>query len=276
MVGATAAAPPPAKAAKTRRAPAKPAKTEGVSAEAAQKMFLKHMGGRANAKEALAKVNRDLGVLLGGAHGLHTLLNTFSAPASGVHPQIHSIETSYHKVRMHLTLHDENGAQIGHTEREITRDDEGDLHVHQEKLFLKTTDGGNATGKGLGPKIIASNFDGYEKMGIKSASIHAAYVGSYVWAKMGYTASPKDMAKVNAAFKQHLIEQGVKPPGDFQTIKQIAEYAAGGAKHGKDFLMKVGEVDAVPDWNGQGWLGKVIIDRADPGYQDMNRYLGRT
>ena len=113
-------------------------------------------------------------------------------------------------------------------------------------------------------------------MGINSATVHAAYVGSYVWAKMGYSATPDEMKKVDGAFRKYLEEQGVKRAEPFTSVKQIAEFAAGDAKHGKDFLLKLGEDGGIQGWHGQGWHGELKIDRADPGYQAMNHYLGRT
>ena len=251
--------------------------TEGtISAKQGQAMLKAYatQGGRVgNVKE----VNANLEALLGKGEGIHTLLNAFSAP--GASPQIHSILTTPDKVSIRLTLHDEQGNKIGHTRRELFKEN-GKLIAKQDELFLGKGDTGTGKGanEGLGTKIIRNNYAAYEKLGVVQARIQAAYVGSYVWAKMGYTANPHDMKALNTDFKKYLSEKGIKHKGDFETAHDIANYASGPTKHGKDFLIKVvgqNGHSGAGESGDAGWHGTMNINHNDPGYKTMQAYLGR-
>lgn len=228
---------------------------------------------KGNDTQSIKEINDNISKLLGKEHGIHTLFNAYTA--AGITPLIHSISTDKNKVSMRLTLHDAKGKQIGHTARSISKE-KGQLIADQKELFLGGIGKAKGTGEGTGSKIIANNYAAYEKLGVKKAYVHAAYVGSYVWAKMGYTASAHDLAGLNQDFKKLLDKKGVKAP-DFKSVHDMAKYEHNGEKLGKEFLLHVGKTGhSSNSGTGQlGWTGHVNINHSDPGYKTMQAYLGR-
>ncbi len=228
---------------------------------------------KGNDTQSIKEINDNISKLLGKEHGIHTLFNAYTA--AGITPAIHSISTDKNKVSMRLTLHDAKGKQIGHTARSISKE-KGQLIADQKELFLGSIGKAKGTGEGTGSKIIANNYAAYEKLGVKKAYVHAAYVGSYVWAKMGYTASAHDLAGLNQDFKKLLDKKGVKAP-DFKSVHDMAKYEHNGEKIGKEFLLHVGKTGLSSNsGTGQlGWTGHVNINHNDPGYKTMQAYLGR-
>lgn len=241
--------------------------TVGIDEKKAQQILKKQQTADGRVGQ-VKKINSDLQSLLGKDHGIHTLLNAFSAP--GASPQIHSIITTPTSVQIRLTLHDSKGQQIGHTRREIVKQD-GKLIAKQDELFLRTGTT-KSSGQGLGSNIIANNFAAYRQIGVAKATVHAAEVGSYVWAKMGYSASPKDLEALNSDFARYLQSKGIKP-SKFKSVNEIANFTNNGVKHGKDFLLHVGKEGLSGENEDLGWHGEINVNPNDPGYQTLQKYL---
>jgi len=215
------------------------------------------------------KVQAELSDILGKDHELHSLLEGFGsddakAKLTGIRTFFDpKIKHNPGLIRVEMDLLDKAGKKIGHSVRQIRKTKEG-LVADQEELFLNH--GKDSTNAGLGSKIISNNFALYEKLGVKTAFVHAEHVGSYVWAKMGYSADPEDLDRINTEFSKY-----TKLPKRNYSLSDIADYNANG-KTGKSFLLKFGETSID---GKEGWSGRISVDRADPGYQRMLKYLAR-
>lgn len=108
-----------------------------------------------------------------------------------------------------------NGIQVGRTFKNGS--------VSHDHLFIAS----HMQGKGLGTKMLKTSVKQYQRLGVKSISLHAAEKGRYVWPSMGFRVSKATLGKYVSGYKDFRKANGLPPPGKIHSVQQIARSPLG-------------------------------------------------
>ena len=140
-----------------------------------------------------------------------------------------------------------DGKELGRTTRTIKRDDSGKL-VAKNDLFKVSP---SMQGKGVSKKVLSKQLKHYEKLGVDSISLTAAWTGRYVWPRAGYAADPATMTRLQRDFGAWSRRKGIDSRDvtavidNAKTVRDLARTRVGDRKIGKEFLLSddVGMID---------------------------------
>ncbi len=177
------------------------------------------------------------------------------------------------------------GDHVGVFDRNISKDKEGNIVVRHGLLDLEEEYQGGSESKydwKIGTKMTRQAVKQYMKLGVNEITTHPAWIGKYVWARMGFDYINPE---VGISFvKEHLPkfiakEEKMSLPAAKKLVDQVAArpwdvacLTHKGRQIGKDFLLS-------EKYEGGGGLwseteAHVIFDKSNPGFVHMLKYLG--
>lgn len=91
-------------------------------------------------------------------------------------------------VSLRAVIKDESGNDAGKLQRELFRDENGDLVAFHSSIDVDEAH----RGKGISDSLTASSLQGYADMGVRRVDLDATWVGRYQWLKAGWTPTSPD------------------------------------------------------------------------------------
>jgi len=171
------------------------------------------------------------------------------------------------------------------------------VHVHHSMFVLKPA----FSGGGLGMEIIKNQMASYHKAGVSDVTVEAAWMGQYVWGRVGFEANPRFKTAVMSDFhkKMTTLQQGanavLKGPNKPYTAQELADMhdlkehgtPAVFGLHVPAYNPKTGKMEEKQVWKdymlktppiGQGafappFEGHLPIKPGNANYEQMKEYL---
>jgi len=95
-------------------------------------------------------------------------------------------------LEMNGTIYDDNMNQVGTMKRALHRDEDGELHATHHLLKLNEY----SQDEGVGTRMVLNQFEQYEALGVRSVTLDTAWVGKYLWLKLGFKPTEEDEPKL--------------------------------------------------------------------------------
>lgn len=168
-------------------------------------------------------------------------------------------------------IYADDGTEVGEMSREIRRDEDGSLHVEHNmfKLNAETQD------TNVGTTMVLNQFEHYEEMGVSSVSLTSAWVGKYLWMKLGFVPTEESAYKVRRFATKMLFESDLSPEqiesimpmidgnlNDFARMKGLPEIAYQDPNDGEIRYAPANKAMLLDD-RAPGWSGRIDVGGDD-------------
>lgn len=177
----------------------------------------------------------------------------------------------------------EDGTSVGHMDRSLYLDEEGDLHAKHNLLRIKD----EYQDTGLGTRMILNQFENYEQIGVKSVSLTTEWIGKYLWLKIGFRPDTGDENYLRRDISNFIDEADISDEqksavyqmldGDlvnFARIKGLPEVPYDNPESGEVEMAPINKAALLHD-STSSWGGTIEVDGEDWGstMEILNGYL---
>lgn len=183
------------------------------------------------------------------------------------------------------TIYDDDLRQVGTMKRSIHRDEEGDLHATHHLFKLNES----AQDSGIGTRMVLNQFESYEALDVRSVSLDTAWVGKYLWLKLGFVPSEDDEPQLRSSISRFIdnadLEDDQKSAvyqmldGDlnnFARIRGLPEVRYADPETGEDEYAPINKA-ALLHKHSYAWSGRIEVggDDWDTTMEILNGYIDK-